>query len=192
MARFFKQKNKGFTLLETLVAITIFTGAVMAMTGVLARGIADTGYAKKKITATYLAQEGVEYMRNLRDTYVLYTIPASNGWTAFNAQLTNASCNTANGCFFNADALDFTNPIQPMTNITFTACSGATCSNGVLSYNSATGTYGFTGTASGYTRKINMTVVNANETQISSTVSWSQGSGIYDVVLRENLFNWVE
>lgn len=84
MIKFFKQGNKGFTLVETLVAIAIFTSSIIALMAVLANGISDTNYAKKKMTATYLAQEGIEYVRNMRDTSVLFDPDgAQAGWIAF-------------------------------------------------------------------------------------------------------------
>lgn len=78
-----KQKNKyssGFTLVETLVAISIFVMSILGLMSVLSSGIADTGYAKKKMVASYLAQEGIECVRNRRDTEVLF--PPSNNQTA--------------------------------------------------------------------------------------------------------------
>lgn len=74
MKLFFLKTNKakrGFTLLETLVAVAIFTIAILALLAVLSNGIASTNYAKRKITATYLAQEGVEYVRNQRDGFII-------------------------------------------------------------------------------------------------------------------------
>lgn len=81
MHKFFKQNNKGFTLVETLVAISIFTASILGLISVLASGISNVGYAKKKIMATYLAQEGIEYARNIRDTHVLYE--GVSGWNNF-------------------------------------------------------------------------------------------------------------
>ena len=63
-----QQKNKAFTLIETLVAISIFTMSILGLLSVLASGISNTNYAKQKVAATYLAQEGIEYVRNLRDS----------------------------------------------------------------------------------------------------------------------------
>jgi Tfp pilus assembly protein PilV len=84
MKKIFKQKNKGFTLVETLVAISIFTMSILGLMSVLASGIADTNYAKQKIVASYLAQEGIEYVRNMRDNLVLFdAVSPQNGWTAF-------------------------------------------------------------------------------------------------------------
>ena len=65
MRKLLKQKNTGFTLVETLVAISIFTISILGMLSVLASSIANTTYAKQKMVATYLAQEGIEYIRNI-------------------------------------------------------------------------------------------------------------------------------
>lgn len=73
------KKNKGFTLVETLVGLLIFSFSVIAMMSVLGNGISDTRHAQQKIMAGYLAQEGIEYARNVRDAYVLY--PAFTGKT---------------------------------------------------------------------------------------------------------------
>ena len=81
MEKLFKQKNKAFTLLETLVAISIFTVSILGIMSVLASGISNANYAKQKMTASYLAQEGIEYIRNMRDTNVLYSV--NGGWNGF-------------------------------------------------------------------------------------------------------------
>lgn len=59
-------QNLGFTLIETFVAITILTVAVIGPLGVLSRAIADSAYAKNQITAYYLAQDGLELVINKR------------------------------------------------------------------------------------------------------------------------------
>ncbi len=62
-----KQKS-GFTIVETLVALSIFSVAVIALMTVTITGSNGTSYVKNKLTASYLAQEGIELVRNLRDT----------------------------------------------------------------------------------------------------------------------------
>mgnify|MGYP001590493320 CR=1 FL=1 len=76
-----KSFTTGFTLVEVLVAISIFTVSLIGMMSVLAGSIANTSYAKQKMIATYLAQEGIEYVRNMRDNAVLYT--GGGNWTSF-------------------------------------------------------------------------------------------------------------
>ncbi len=193
MRKFFKQKNTGFTLVETLVAISIFTISILGLMAVLASGIANTNYAKRKIIATYLAQEGIEYVRNMRDTYALYSANPSAGWTAFNNKLLGANCQGANGCYFDDRNVSFSDTTLPMADLLFTACTSSTCANAPLLYNSTTGKYGYvSGSSSGFTRKIFFIYSSANEARFSSTVYWTQGSGSRSVVLSESVYNWVE
>src|SRR3989338_963368 len=63
-----KNRKSGVTLVEGLVAVSIFPLSVLAMLVSLGQGLSNIDYAKKKLIAEYLAQEGIEYVRNLRDT----------------------------------------------------------------------------------------------------------------------------
>lgn len=74
--------KKGYTLIEALVAISIFSVSILGLLIALSQGISDTGYAKKKVAAAYLAAEGIECVRNTRDTYVLYP-DATHSWNQF-------------------------------------------------------------------------------------------------------------
>ncbi len=75
----------GFTLIETLIAIAIFSVSVVALMSVLGSGISDIDRAQAKISATYLAQEGIEYARNLRDNYIFYSSFTGKTWNDFTA-----------------------------------------------------------------------------------------------------------
>ena len=134
------EKDRGFTLVETLVATSILSVAILSMLVVLSKNITNTNYAKRKIIASYLAQEGVEYLRNMRDTYVLYNATSSQvGWDAFKTNLTDVGSDcqdTVNGCYVGDLAAGaYTNPSQPMINIPVPAC-GASCPT--MSYDSST------------------------------------------------------
>ena len=193
------KSNKGFTLVETLVAISIFTVSILGLMSVLTQSIANITYAKEKLTASYLAQEGIEYIRNMRDTFVLYDAKDSQtGWNNFNTKivpLANTLCASANGCYFDDQKTDYTNHLQSayINNLMITACASS-CPN--LLYDSATGKYGYLMTGStvnsGLTRQIKVTQISADEIQILSAVYWKQGSGSYNVSFSEHLFNWIQ
>ncbi|MEK7564421.1 MAG: prepilin-type N-terminal cleavage/methylation domain-containing protein [Patescibacteria group bacterium] len=194
-------KNLGFTLIETLIAISILTASILGLISISAKDTNNGNYAQRKVVATYLAQEGVEYIRNLRDAYVLNDAGGSQaGWNAFKTKLTTASwnalCATTNGCYFNADSLDYNNPTQPITAMTITACSFDDCRNAPIYYNSTTGKYNNSslGVSAGFNRKISVTFPfpSANEMKISSTVYWLQNGAYVSVSFTESLYNWVE
>lgn len=75
-----KIKNKeGFTIIETLVAITILMIAIAGPMTIAQKGLRASVQARDQITATYLAQDVMEYMKNLRDKN--YTQSSSRwGW----------------------------------------------------------------------------------------------------------------
>jgi len=194
MSKFLKQE-KGFTLIETLVAVSIFSVSILSLMAVLAQGISDTNYAKQKIIAAYLAQEGIEYVRNMRDTFVLYGV--QTGWSDFNDKLIVAACQGQYGCYFNDEKKDdepfdmFRVPqSQPITKILFESCPSDGCPP--LFYYSTTGKYGYNiyGVNSGFVRKIKINIIDDDQTQVLSTVSWVQGSGKYEITFSENLSNW--
>src|SRR3989338_2030631 len=203
MKKFLKQKNKknlglarrsmaeGFTLVEMLVAISIFTMSILALLVVLTQGISNTNYAKTKIIASYLAQEGIEYIRNMRDTFMLYDpTDSQTGWNAFSTKLIDASCDESNGCYFDDQNLNYSNPSQPMAGIAMASC-GASCP--MLLFDDVTGKYGYmAGVNSGFIRKTEITVVNPDEIKVSVALSWTQSSGNYKIVFSESLFNWIE
>jgi type IV pilus modification protein PilV len=186
--------SKGFTLVETLVALSIFSVGILSLMAVLGQGISNTTYAKQRVVAAYLAQEGVEYVRNLRDTLVLYSATSQTGWDAFNSRLVSASCQSVNiGCFFDDRDVLFTDNSMAMNDLDLNPCLTSGCPGGALLYDSTTGKYGYaSGIASGFNRKVRIIQVSANETKVISTVSWTQGSGAYSISFSENLFNWIE
>jgi prepilin-type N-terminal cleavage/methylation domain-containing protein len=172
----------GFTLVETLVAVSIFSVSVISLISFLGSSIANTNYAKNKIIATYLAQEGIEYIRNMRDTYVLY--PANGGWNGFKTLI--SSCVSANGCGFDSSALPADSIFQ---------CAGAPAGRCKLYLDNGNYNTNSSGVDSGFTRVILRELVGgggSEEVKIISTVSWNTGSTVHSVSFSENLFNWVE
>ncbi|MDP3988757.1 MAG: type II secretion system protein [bacterium] len=63
-----KRKSRGFTLLETMVAISILLTALGGPFVVTQVGLRTARKASQELVASNLAQEGIEYIRYIRDT----------------------------------------------------------------------------------------------------------------------------
>ena len=155
----------GFTLVEMLVAISIFSVSILGLMSVLASGIAGANFAKQKVTATYLAQEGIEYLRNKRDNYMLF--PNNNkSFSDFKSELLPKCVSGGEGCGFDPYLDPLSSPLFPC---------GTDASNCKLYINSDQGydPY-FSGISSGFTRKIwaDGTGLGTDEVKIFSEVSW--------------------
>lgn len=57
------QPNQGFTLIETLVGITILLVAVVGLLFIAFQGINLSYFSRDQVIASYLAQEGIELVR---------------------------------------------------------------------------------------------------------------------------------
>lgn len=56
-------KQKGFTLIETMVALTIFSLAILTPLMIAYRAAVLGAYARDEFIATFLAQDGIEFLR---------------------------------------------------------------------------------------------------------------------------------
>jgi len=187
----------GFTLVETLVAISVFSLSIVGLMSVLANGISDMNYAKNKMVASYLAQEGIEYVRNVRDTYVLYGTDGSE-WSDFLNELTPCKDSLVNGCHINYsfEKLDIS---FLATNDVFQQCflSGTNGDPCFLYYHDSTGKYDHQalGSYSGFRRVITYSIdagKNGDEIIVNSSVTWSKASKTYTVQTSASLLKWKE
>lgn len=65
------KNKKGFTLIETLVAIALLSVAIVAPMSLTVQSLGTAYYARDQITAFYLAQEAIEALRSIRDGRIL-------------------------------------------------------------------------------------------------------------------------
>ncbi len=63
--------SKGFTLLEVIAAIFLLTTGVIGILSLISQTIVSTQITSSRLVASYLAQEGIEIVKNLRDTNFL-------------------------------------------------------------------------------------------------------------------------
>lgn len=161
--------SKGFTLIETLLAIFILSTATVAVLGLTSSGTRSADQSSQTIIAEPLLSQVVEAMRQLRDTNYM----SGNDWlTGIDPECTGAS-----GC-----SLDFSGA-SPV----FTACSG-TCPELTI-YNNEYST-NQSGTATGFTRTITVTSVSSTEASVAAEVTWSERGQDFSVNTVETLRDW--
>ena len=71
-------KKRGFTLVETLIAIAILLISIAGPLVIISQALKSSYYSRDEITAYYLAQEAIEYIRNLRDVNGLQAIKSAS------------------------------------------------------------------------------------------------------------------
>jgi prepilin-type N-terminal cleavage/methylation domain-containing protein len=166
---------RGFTLVETLVAITILTLAVIAPFQAIQNAISASRIAKQKLIASGLAQEGLEYVRFIRMSNYLASPVNYTQSTLLTGMNSAPNCITAD-CTVDAA----TAPPG------FAACGGA-CPALHLDVNGAyTQAAGVSTTI--YVRSVRITKFAGYE-QVTATISWTD-HGANSMVLRENMYDW--
>lgn len=180
----------GFTLIETLVAVSILTFAVAGPLFSADRAIVAAITARDQLTASYLAQEGVEYVRAMRDNVYLHDLSAgviSAAWIDF---LNTSGANVA-GNIGICRGVDCTLDPTLSMDIALHRCIGA-CGNLNLAvtniYTQQTG-----GTPTPFVRTIQ--IVDASpggitDVRVVSKVSWTYHSTPYSVTVTDHLTPW--
>ncbi len=178
-----KKKEKGFTIIEVLVSLTLFSIAVAGIITVSAQGGVTITAVHNRMTANYLAQEGIELLRAKRDSRIL-SAPGdfSIGWGDFMTQDVPACSGLASSP--NHCDIDALNPD------TITSCLAGSCPLGYISSGSLAGYYAHTATPEVFSRYMTIDVIAPDELKITSVVSWKEGQMIQTSTATENIFNW--
>ncbi len=194
---FLKKENKGFTLIETVVAIFILSLSIGALLTLSAGGFFSVRYARNQIVADNLTQEALEYIRNTRDTAFIQGASWDTWLATLNVDSSGnqvdpsspSGCFEADGCV--VDPYDNVNKIR--------GCRGE-CPVTVLYpdegfYGYENGDYPFSGGASPiqttYRRKITVTrPSSADHLIVTATISWENGATAKTVSQSMMVTNW--
>lgn len=179
MKYFYNQKSKtslrlrqfltsGFTLLETLVAISILTLSIAGAFTSAQSGLSSAILARDQIIAFQLGQEAVELVRNIRDnnTYL------GNNWLIGLQSCINTDC-----------FADVTNPSVPL----------GVCTGGCKVFKDGNGFYvqGGGGNPTGFTRIVRIEPIDLDqEVKVIVEMSWSKGLINRTFEINEHMFNW--
>lgn len=189
--------QSGFSLVETLVAITILLLVIVGPMTISSSSARSTTFASEQVTAFFLAQEGAELIEKVRNELVLENFAGSNPdpWTDFkNPNGPLGFCHTSNGCNLSFN----TTPPNTAGNLsTVRSCSNQdgcvlfldTSNASVRSKYNTTNA----GTRAVYTRRIVLQTnpSDPNEVFVTSVVSWRSGFSRDEqqVSVQTSLFN---
>jgi len=155
------QRQEGFTIVETLVAITVLMIAIAGPLVVASKGLFGADVSKDQMVASYLGQESMEAVKNIRDNNIYQGTNWLNGLS---------QCTKASPC--DASALD-----GASQNPSITSCVGGPC----IIYIEANG-YGHTG---GQTSKFTRDFYIHDASSVASCASGDECGATVDVFWNE-------
>jgi prepilin-type N-terminal cleavage/methylation domain-containing protein len=200
-----EHRSRGFSLIETLVAISILTSAITGPLYLAYLGIRSSRDAENELVATHLAAEALEIVQARRNAIAATTETLDS--TDWFAQI-YSRCDTANGCAVDVTEIVNGGPEADMvSNNAIVECPNATCVSGSRVYTNvyfhdtnkvfrqgdfnASGQYSPTP----YARKVTMSYVPgpgaSRQARVTSTVTYTRANGtIGTVQVSTDLYNW--
>jgi len=155
--------------MEMLVAIFILIVGIVGSYSAFTQIIIVTSAVSSKLTAAYLAQEGVEIIRNIRDTNWLQGFNQDNG--------------LSNICSVGCEA-DYTTGTNEETTELKSYTGNQLCINSDGFYNY------FSGSLTDFKRKITVELVDSDILKVSSEVYWEDRGKSYNFTAEERLYDW--
>ncbi|HVN26367.1 MAG TPA: hypothetical protein VMT99_01810 [Candidatus Paceibacterota bacterium] len=166
-----RASRSGQSLLEMMVALAMISTAFMGIAALLSRSIYLNRVATDETTASYLAAEGIEIMKNIVD-FDMYGTGGTAWGTDTPVGLSSPIYNTTTtvGLGVHNDALYFDS-------------SAGTATSHLYQYSA--------GTRTPFVRKVTVTWPSATEIDVSSTVTWTVGPGAsQSVVDEDHFYDW--
>ena len=172
-------KSKAFTLIEVIVATFIITVGIGGVFVLIQKTISDTSILVGRLTAAYLAQEGIEIVKNIRDTNFLKFYKGDINEDQWTQGLTGCE----DGC-----GTDYTNSVlSPDDDDRYLKIEGGFCK------------YSASGTETSFKRKITVfDLVDLTDPEdgiidqmkVLVEVSWEERGNVHQVAVQENVYKW--
>lgn len=178
-----KKQNYGFTLVETLVAISILSLSILAGFTAVQSSLQKSILSKEQAFAFFLAQDAIEFVKNIRDENALYNI--SGVPTDWLEGLAGPGDPCEFGFYCRIDSIPKT---VVRCGVTFGLCPPISQdTNQAFSYGQTGYTSGWAPTK--FRREVIFVRISDEEVSVTVRVRWDQGSEM--VVLKANqlIFN---
>ncbi len=174
-------KERGFTMIELIVTLAILSFGIIGVYSAFTPLVYLTSNISSRLTAAYLAQEGMEIVRNIRDNNIIAA--ASNpgiGWSDGLLEC-NLGCQADYKTATSAEQFD--NQLKPYNETTYLSLD----SDGLYSHDQG-------GTATKFKRNIiiEQDGSNVDALKVSVIVSWNYNSQPFSFEAQGYLYNWYE
>jgi type II secretory pathway pseudopilin PulG len=171
----YSHSSRAFTLVETLVAIAILMISISGPLAVANKALTASLYAKDQSTASFLAQEEMEIIKNKKDNLALNV----NNWLSLAGTL-SSSCGSPGLCDYG-----ITNG-SPVLNSSCSGGLGVGCPLFInsIGYNDSSG-----GTGTIFSRYFYLISLGPSEYQATVVVNWKEGTVPNAVTMSSELFN---
>lgn len=184
----FRANQRAFTLIESLVAITVLTVAVAAPLSLASQSLMSAYSSRDQVIAFHLAQESVEAVRAQRDHNLLAILKTGSSIDWLDGLYVELVGDAAKP--FMVDSLSVNN--------NFISCEGSDPSScEYLLFDPSTGFYGHeNGDPSKFKRFVRIIEVpstNKDEVTVRTEVQWSRGvaGATRSVIVEENIYKWI-
>jgi type II secretory pathway pseudopilin PulG len=182
------RSNRGFTILEITVVIFIITLALIGILSLSNQNVQVQYINKNTVIASQLAQEGLELVRNKRDTNWF----RGENWEHSSSTgsrldiLPGGTSGSGVAAYYTIDAA--TGAIYTSAGIT---TNGINDSATNLYINSAgLYTHAVTATSTGFSRLITVGNESTASTSVTCLVRWKRGVNTYNFTAQTVLYNW--
>lgn len=152
--------------MEVIIAVAIITTALAVLIALVSFSVAGVGPGKSKLIAVNLSQEGIEIIRNIRDSNWLSYKRSSGNWRD------------------GLDAGDYRVQYDKLVLLSFSDTPLKIDSSGFYQYNNGNNT--------SFYRKISLGHIGNNQIKVTSEVTWQEKGRAQSVQAEERLYNWLE
>ncbi len=157
-----KKSQKGFTLAESVIAITLIIIGIVGVLNLVNRSAGFANIASNRLIAANLGQEAIEIVRNVRDS------------------------NWVNQKNWNAELIGFCDGVFQLDYNQGLKCD----TNSFLLFDEESGYNYSEGRETIYKRKVEITEINNSELRVKAIVSWQTRGGDFEIVVEDHLYNW--
>ena len=156
-------------MIEIIAALFVMSVGIMGVFSLVSQTISYINIISSRLTAIYLSQEGMEVIRNIRDSNFLKINKGEEG---------NWDDGLPNGQYYN---FDYQSQVLPDN----TNCSGN-------NYLDISGGFYKCFVSGRFQRKAQITKIEDDKIYVAIEVSWEERGRTHKVVARENFYQWYE